>query len=243
MFVNRFYVNFQHRKPDPEGLKFWVNQLVTNQYTAATLAQGAVFSAEFIANNVSDSDFLDIMYNAFYNRAADSGGKAYWQGQLDNGMSRLFVLANFVNSDEFSAVCATYGITRGSIQLTDPADLHPQITQFVNRFYAKFLQRKPDPEGLNYWVNQLVTNQITAADLAKSTIFSDEFIARNVSNSNFLDIMYSAFYDRVADSGGKAYWLGQLDSGMSRLLVLANFVNSNEFSTVCATYGITRGNI
>jgi hypothetical protein len=232
-----------NRRPDSAGLNFWVNQLVTNQSNGAALAQGNIFSPEFIANNVSDSDFLDIMYSAFYDRSPDSGGKAYWQSQLDNGMSRLFVLANFVNSNEFNTVCSTYGITRGSIQLTDPADLHPQVTQFVNRFYVNFQQRKPDPEGLNYWVNQLVTNQYTAASLAQNSVLSDEFVAKNVSDSEFLDIMYSAFYNRAADSGGKAYWLGQLTGGMSRLLVLANFVNSNEFNTVCATYGITRGSI
>jgi len=40
-----------------------------------------------------------------------------------------------------------------------------------------------------------------------------------------------------------SYWLRQLNGGTSRLVVLAGFVNANEFGVLCADYGITRGGI
>jgi hypothetical protein len=240
-FVTRFYQLCLLRDPDTGGLNYWVDLLVTGQQTGAGISQGFILSNEFITRNASDSDFLDIMYMTFFNRAADSGGKAYWQSQLDSGMSRQFILANFVNSNEFSSVCNSYGITRGSIQLTEPADLNPQVTAFVNRFYQLCLDRDPDSGGLNYWVDLLVTKQSTGANLAQGFVFSSEFAAKGLSNTDFIAVMYRAFFDREPDGGGQAYWVGLLETGMSRLQVLAGFVGSQEFAALCSSIGIEVG--
>jgi len=148
-----------------------------------------------------------------------------------------------VNSNEFNTVCTSYGITRGSISLSDPADLYPQVTAFVNRFYVLCLERKADSGGLNYWVDQLVTGPQTGADLSQGFIFSPEFEAQALSNTDFLTVMYRAFFNREPDSGGITYWQGQMAGGMSRLGVLANFVNSAEFAAICSNYGINAGTI
>lgn|GEM_PF-3311791 len=240
-FVTRYYQLCLSREPEPEGLEFWVNKLTTGQMTGANVAENFVFSTEFIASNVTDDAFLDIMYSTFFDRVADEGGKTYWLSTLNDGMSRKFVLANFVNSNEFNVVCINYEINRGSIQLTGPADLYPKITAFVNRFYVKCMDRRPDSEGLNYWVNQLATGQQTGADISQGFIFSSEFIAKNLSDNDFMGIMYRVFFNREPDSGGLEFWLEKLSTGMSRRDVLANFVKSREFTQICSEYGIQVG--
>lgn len=240
-FVTRFYTLCINRQPDEEGLEYWVNELATGQKTGALIGSNFIFSAEFIARNLSDSDFLDIMYNTFFNRTADSGGKAYWQSQLDTGMSRWFVLSSFVNSPEFTTVCNDYGIIRGNITLTYPSDLHPQIRAFVNRFYVLCMDREPDFDGLNYWVDQLASGQQTGAQLAQGFVFSPEFTAKNLDDTGFITVMYRVFFDREPDSGGQTYWVSHLDSGTSRLQVLAGFVSSPEFAALCSSIGIPVG--
>jgi uncharacterized protein YjdB len=240
-FVTRFYQLCLFRDPDTGGLNYWVDLLATGQQTGADISQGFIFSDEFIASNITDNDFLNILYSAFFDRAADSGGMAYWQSYLDNGMSRLFVLSNFVNSDEFSGICNDYGITRGSIQLTEPADLNPDVTAFVNRFFVICMDREPDSGGLNYWVDQLVTGQQTGAGISQGFIFSDEFTAKNLSNTDFITVMYRVFFDREPDSGGQSYWVGVLNAGTSRLEVLSGFVGSSEFAALCSGIGIEVG--
>jgi len=231
-FVTRLYQLCLLRAPDAGGLVYWTDLLATGQQTGADVAQNFIFSNEFISRNVSNSDFLDIMYSAFFDRAADPGGKTYWLDQMSAGMSKMVVLANFVNSNEFTTVCARYGIERGSIN---------PVSIFVSRFYLLCLEREPDVGGLSYWSNQLLTGQSTGADMSLGFVFSPEFVAQALNNTDFLTVMYRAFFDREPDSGGLAYWQGQMTGGMSRLAVLANFVNSAEFAAICNAYGIEPG--
>ncbi len=240
-FVIRLYQQCLNRDPDSEGLNYWKNQLLSKVNTGAGLSYSFIFSTEFIARNVSDDVFIDIMYRTFFDRVGDSGGKAYWMDKLANGISRLYVLSCFVNSAEFNIVCNNYGINRGNIQLTKPADLYPAVTAFTNRFYVMCMGRTADDSGLNYWVNQLITGQSTGADISQGFIFSPEFTSKNLSNTDFTAVMYRVFFNREPDSGGQAYWVNALQSGKSRYDVLKGFVNSQEFAAICSNYGIKVG--
>ena len=118
-----------------------------------------------------------------------------------------------------------------------------QVAAFVTRFYQECLSRDPDSAGLNGWVNWLVTGAKTGTDVAYGFVFSDEFIQRNVSNSEYLTILYRAFFNREPDISGYNTWLGYLSTGKSREWVLAGFINSQEFKSLCATYGINPGSL
>ena len=110
---------------------------------------------------------------------------------------------------------------------------------FVTRFYQQCLGRNPDAAGLNGWVNALLNGTLCGADVANGFIFSREFIARNTSNETFLTILYRAFFDREPDDGGFTGWISQLNIGASRQSVLDGFIYSQEFSNLCANYGIS----
>jgi len=121
------------------------------------------------------------------------------------------------------------------------ADSKSQVSEFVTRFYKLCLDREPDAAGLNDWVNNLLARKITGAQAAEGFIFSAEFTAKNINNSEFLTILYRAFFNREPDADGFNKWLGLLNAGNSRQFVLAGFVNSDEFKTLCKNYGITAG--
>lgn len=54
-----------------------------------------------------------------------------------------------------------------------------------------------------------------------------------MATSTFVDQLYSKFLGRAADTGGKAYWVQQIDSGaMSAAKVTQSFMDSPEFSGV-----------
>ncbi len=121
------------------------------------------------------------------------------------------------------------------------ADSRSQVSEFVTRFYRLCLDREPDAGGLNTWVSNLLARKITGAQAAEGFIFSAEFTSKNNSNSDFLAILYRAFFNREPDADGFNKWLGLLDAGNSRQLVLAGFINSDEFKTLCKNYGIAAG--
>jgi len=91
---------------------------------------------------------------------------------------------------------------------------------------------------LNYWVDQLVTGARAGADVANGFIGSPEFQARGLTNEQYLTILYTAFFNRAADTAGWNYWIAQLTAGTSRMEVLGGFIYAPEFGDLCAAYGI-----
>ena len=109
-FVTGFYMNCLERSPDAAGLDAWTSQLVNKVKTGSDVAKGIVLSDEFIGKKYDNSSFVKIMYKAFFNREADSVGYNTWLGKLNSGVSREKVLDGFLQSQEFAALCSSYGI-------------------------------------------------------------------------------------------------------------------------------------
>lgn len=117
-FVARLYQAALDRAPDASGKAFWTNQLATRRQTAAQAIQWILIeSREFQNRNLTDSVFLDTVYQAFFNRAADAPGKAFWMGKLEEGYSRRWVMQQMVGalSGEFQKRAAEAGITPGKV--------------------------------------------------------------------------------------------------------------------------------
>ncbi|MFZ3386096.1 MAG: DUF4214 domain-containing protein [Candidatus Hydromicrobium sp.] len=123
------------------------------------------------------------------------------------------------------------------------ADQTSDVSSFVTRLYQTCLDRSPDPAGLDNWVNNLISGKVTGGQAAYGFVFSEELKNRNLNNDQFLVIMYRAFFDRPADTGGYNNWMGLLNSGSSREFVFSNFVNSTEFANLCRNYNIIAGNL
>jgi LCP family protein required for cell wall assembly len=114
-----------------------------------------------------------------------------------------------------------------------------QVEAFVSRFYQVCLDRQPDEAGLNKWVEDLLSGVKTGADVAKGFMFSKEFTDKNLDNASFLTIAYRAFFNREPDAAGYDVWLKKLNNGTSRQTVVDGFSQSQEFSQLCSSFGIT----
>ncbi len=232
-FVARFYQYCLLRNPDEAGLNSWVTNLKSGATTGADVGAGFIFSAEFQARNLDSAAWLEVLYQAFFGRASDAAGLAGWQAQLGAGKTRLAVVDGFTHGQEFVNLCGQYGITPYATSgQTDPVAL------FVSRFYRICLLREPDQNGLAAWVDNLKGGASTGTDVAAGFFFGAEFQARALTDGEFVDAAYSAFFDRSADAAGRAGWLGQLQSGASRLTVISGFSQGAEFSALCGQYGI-----
>jgi hypothetical protein len=124
-----------------------------------------------------------------------------------------------------------------SLQENDP------VKAFVARFYQECLDRSPDNGGLNGWADKLASGAKTGANVAYGFVFSDEFKQKNVSNEEYITILYRVCFNREPDIGGYNCWLDHLNNGKSRKWVLARFIKSKEFKNLCAAYGIKPGSI
>ena len=233
-FVTGFYQNCLNRAPDAAGLSSWTTSLMSKAKSGSDVARGFALSQEFLNRNLTDSAFLDVLYQAFFNRAADPGGKAGWQTQLSAGVLREDVLYGFIQAQEFNNLCGTYNIT----PIDSLGTQQFQVRQFVRRFYQQCLGREPDAAGIANWTQGLLNGSLTGRDVARGFALSQEFANKGTNNSVFLDTLYKSFFDRAADDGGKAAWTGLLTSGGTRSTVLDGFVGAQEFVNLCNRYGI-----
>lgn len=246
-FVDRLYSLALGRQPDEKGKSDWSNALIENRSSGVDIAYGFVFSDECKGNNLSNTDFVEMLYNVFMDRASDEGGRNAWVSQLDAGVEREKILEGFLFSQEFSEICARYGISMGT--LDDQPSLRDAIghyrnrnaglTKFVARCYTQALGRTYEDEGLEAWCRAILTNANTPKEVAQNFIFSDEFVQKNTNSEEYVKVLYRTFFGREADEGGLAGWVEVLESGREdRAKVLEGFSGSVEFSVLLKEFGL-----
>ena len=100
----RLYNAAFKRFPDPNGLKYWIDEYSSGRNTKKVVAASFVLSDEFkrrYGENVSNGQYITNMYKNVFDREPDQGGYDYWVGSLDRGeQPRSDVLLNFSISNE-----------------------------------------------------------------------------------------------------------------------------------------------
>lgn len=235
-FVNRLYSLALNREADEAGLNDWVDQLMSKKKTGNDVAAGFFFSRELEMRNVSDGEFVELLYKVMMNRDSDPSGKAYWLNMLNNGVSRRGIFNGFAGSKEFENICNSYGINRGTTTATEGRDKNYGVTLFVARLYTQALGRNYDIAGLNDWCNRIADGTWSEKEVAKTGFFeSSEFLAKNLNNEEYIKVLYRTFLGREYDEQGLADWVGQLNSGRkTRTEVIAGFADSVEFAQIIA---------
>lgn len=241
-FVTRLYNECLDRNPDKDGLKYWTDLLKSGKATAAEVAQGFFNSPEMKNKDLSNEEFVETVYKALADRNPDAGGKKYWSDKLEKGVSKDHVLKGFVDSKEFTDLCKSFDVKKGTIELTEPRDKNYGITSFVARCYTKALGRDYDVDGLNYHTNNILSSENqkqTAIDTATNNFFhSPEFLNKKTTNNEFIKICYRTFLDREPEPEGMKYYTERLNAGVSRDEVMKGFANSPEFNKLLESYGI-----
>ena len=108
----------------------------------------------------------------------------------------------------------------------------------VRRLYREVLSREAEETEARIWVDRLLSDGISAEKLVKSFFGSQEFQAKHLSNDEFLDVVYQAVLGRTPDEAGKNSWLSWLEKGLTRDIVIIQFVKSLEFGNYCKDNGI-----
>lgn len=115
------------------------------------------------------------------------------------------------------------------------------IDAFVYRLYNIALIRDGDKEGLEDWIDRLDTKKESAAEVAWGFFFSDEFLNKNYTDEQYIELLYLTMFGRESDGAGKRYWLECLENGVSREYIYRGFAESPEFTGLCGDFGVERG--
>ena len=241
-FVTRLYTIALRRSADPEGHAFWVRSITSGENTGADIARGFLYSNEFLDRDLSNEEFVRILYRTFFDREADDGGLESWTNALDGGADKKDIIEGFINSSEWSNVCLRFGIPSGGTGAPDiEVEPNSDTIAFATRLYTTCLCREADTPGMLNWASQLANQRDTGTGAARGFFFSDEFTRQNVSNEEYVNRLYRTFMGREADEEGFNAWVAQLNAGISREEVFNGFAGSPEFTRICALYGIIRG--
>ena len=110
-----------NRDPDQQGLGYWMGELASQRVNPDDIITLLMASDEFTelhGENLSDSDFIDALYNNSVGRASDDAqGKGFWISQLASGKARTEILESLYQSDEHIEI-----VLSGDTSTTAPLD-------------------------------------------------------------------------------------------------------------------------
>ena len=256
-FVKRFYLTIMEREADEDGINYWTDLLISKQMKASDVAIHFVMSDEFKGYGVNNQEYIKRMYAAFFDRTADKSESDYWMERIVNNNGREIVLAGFVNSPEFKALCADYGIDAGEMTVNtqnsnqgsdvtklnlDTSNVDPdKLDEYVRNLYLKILGRQYDEGGLQYWKEQIMAGATyDAATAARVGFFeSDEYLGKHKTSEQFVTDCYHAFLGREPEPDGLSYWMNKLDSGeySKQKVIDLGFGHSEELKNILRDCG------
>ncbi len=110
--------------------------------------------------------------------------------------------------------------------------------RFVAYYFIYCLDREGKTAELECWGKSLAVGASGGSDVAIGFVFHPQCVARQLSNSAFVTMLYQAVFHRDGGAEEAAAWVAALQGGQSRLSVLQSFLATDEFAAICAAAGI-----
>jgi hypothetical protein len=180
--------------------------VVLSNPTNATIAKGegiGTITNHPIVTPPVNQLLVQEWYVDFLGRLPDAGSEAYWQGLLDAGVPRGFVVQSIMNSPE-------------------------SLIKQVEDLYAQLLGRPADPVGLQNAVAALAGG-MTPLQLEATLLASPEYLADHGGTyTGFLQGVYTDVLGRPIDLPGLTFWSTARAFGNGQALVASAILSSTE---------------
>ena len=173
-----------------------------------TFVEGDTVETVALAHSEAEASALRL-YQGILGRDADLQGAKDFVGAVNGGTSLTDIANLFLNSSEVKDV----------VNATD-----------INDLYQALLGRDADEQGASDWAG-LLANGGSLSDIAAAIAVSQEAIAADESNGEFVRDLYENVLGREAEEEGLNAWVGQLFNGASRSEVASAIVGSAEAQT------------
>ena len=108
----------------------------------------------------------------------------------------------------------------------------------VTHFYRAILGRAADATGKTFWDEEALRLWSQGVDVNETWYVmagyffnSAEYLAAGKDDAAFVADLYNTFFNRTPDGAGLAYWVGQIQGGLPREVVMLSFMFSAEFQS------------
>ena len=222
--IIRLYQAYFLREPDPSGFDFWRNSTldgVSLPRISAAFEGSEEFQQRY--GNLTNRQFVDLVYQNVLGRAPDAAGANYWTGLLNQGTTRGRVMLQFSESPEY--------ITKtGTVMFQDSNQ------GAAARLYMASFQRPGSPDEIEFWRQQLLAG-VSLTAVADQLSVDPEFVAiyGGLSNDAYVVRLYQDLLGRNPNATETEGQLGLLNGGASRGAVLTGFSESREFILITGT--------
>jgi hypothetical protein len=148
-------------------------------------------------------------------------------------------VANDPNKDQMAAAVRLSGL--GIYRAIPANSFRTGVVTLTNAYYEKILGRIPDTGGREYWAGTVLSQGDAPSvvqkfrEMGTGMFQSAEYYYRYRANGDYVFDLYRGLLGRDPESGGFAYWVGQLNAGADRYSVLMSFLYSQEYYQY--TYG------
>lgn len=190
------------------GDSFGVNTFATSQTIQALGANSGAWPYAVAsrpptcAAQPANDRLVQAHYFDLLGRLADVGGRDGWVARLEAGASPERVARGIVATGEHGR-------------------------SVVAELTSRYLGRVPSPTELSTWGPLVLRGR--RLDVAAAMLGSGEYFAATGGDTEaWVDAAYLAVLGRPADSGGRAWAIGLLDSGTSRQAVARKLLRSSE---------------
>ena len=112
------------------------------------------------------------------------------------------------------------------------------VEHFVERLYVEALGRQFDKTGRDHWVDMLLAGG-SASSVARGFFGSREFLGRDLTNEEFVTILYKVYFDSVPQTGRYTNYVDALyNDTMTRSEVIDDFAATYEWAALCGRYSV-----
>jgi SAM-dependent methyltransferase len=185
LFVEQCYRYFLDRQADPWGKTHFL-QMLREGTPRLKVIKEIIGSKEFQREKrfspylgdkktLSDELFIEQCYWYFLDRQADPGGKTKFLGMLREGFSRLKIIKEIIDSEEFQ------GKKEFSRHLADEDTRTDEL--FVEQCFQYLLERQADPASKAKFL-QMLRAGTPRLRVIKEIIFDDEFQTNYIASRN-----------------------------------------------------------
>lgn len=212
-FIDNVYGIIFNRESDLEGKYFWIDQILGEQLGILDFLNQILDQPEFTEQIISPEEFITNNYHLLFKREPDEEGLTYWMDRFSKDNSKdlkLELINEMAGGPEFKGIIESFGIYfKKPIDEILPQIEKPEyvgIDEFISDAYNHLLGRSGDLDGMNYWKEELTSQNKGALDLINEFIVLDEFKAQNLSDKEYINAIYEVLFNRSADSDGLNYW-------------------------------------
>lgn len=196
-FVGHAYRGILGRPADQPSFKSFSQSLLQGT-PFVTVAEALTHSPEYYALVV------DHAYASYLGRSPDAGGRAYWIGKLEQGLTDEALAAQIIASDDY------FHNAGGSNDA------------WIKATYQDLLGRPADDAGESFFLNGL-SHGLTRYQVALAIATGAEH------ESLVIEADYSHYLGRAASDGEVDFWVRKLGLGLSDEDLITQIVTSDEY--------------